>query len=409
MIKQRYNTIAFLDVGSSKVICLIARISNNNNLEVIGVGHHISNGIKAGIITDLKAATNSIIRAVESAEKIADERVRRIYVNISSNNLLSHRIYSDLIVMGHEINTKDINKLVLQASDRYSDQPIEVIHSFVYDYILDGNHGIETPLGMYGNKLGCNLHIIASPSNIMINLINCLNKCELEVEHYISSSHASGLACLTPDERKLGVTLIELGAGCSSISVFSHGQLVFTDGIPLGGENITNDIAKGLCIDFSSAERIKILYGTVIFTASNTKDLIEVPVSNTEDGEVVIINRAMLADIIRARVEEIIELLMHKIRESHLEAFTNKVVIIGGTTKLAGIKELVSHIFSAKVRIGYSKDIIGLTEHIKDSTYLTSIGMILYAAEASNANLALTSKEHSGITKIWHWIKRSFL
>jgi cell division protein FtsA len=173
MAKQKNSVVGILDIGSSKIVCFIARIISGTKIEIIGIGHNISHGIKAGRITDIKLAETSIIQAVEAAEKMADHRIKKVYVSLSSNNLISQRLSSDLMVTGHEINDKDINRLLFQVLDRYNEQELEVIHTFAYDYMLDGNRGIDNPHGMYGNKLTGDFHVVSTPATNLLNLSNC--------------------------------------------------------------------------------------------------------------------------------------------------------------------------------------------------------------------------------------------
>lgn len=403
MLKQRSNTLVVLEIGSSKIVCLVCKVLKDD-LQVIGIGHNKSSGIKAGVITDLKTAVSGIVQAIETAEYAAGERITRVYVAISPSNLISRRNSSDLSVMGHEINSKDIHKLLINAVERYSNQDLEILHSFVYDYILDGNRGITTPLGMYGNKLGAELHIVAAPSVTIMNVTNCLAKCQLEPQGYVSSSYASGIACLTQDEMRLGVTLIEFGAGCTSISIFYNSQMVFTDGVPIGGGHITNDIAKGLCINMTTAERVKNLYGTVILTTDNNKDIMEI--TDEEDGETesILINKALLVEIIRSRVEEIVELLKAKLEENKFDVHNNKIVITGGGAKLNGIKELLSYMFVTKVRLGQPQFIEGLPEQNTGTEFSTAIGMALYGAQqwANSKNTFNKSESSFGLLR---WLK----
>lgn len=404
MIKQRRNTIAILDIGSTKIFCLIAKISHLSELELLGEGRHASIGIKTGIVADLKSAMDSIIRTIEVAEKDAEVRIDKVYVSISSNNLLSHLVNIETNVIGHEINSKDINKTMFQALDRYKEQDVEVVHSFVVDYILDGNRGIISPLGMYGNVLGSSFHIISAPTNIIANLSNCLSKCQLEVESYIASSYAAGIACLTDDEMKYGVTLIDFGGGCTSMSIFTNGQLIHTDGIIMGGINITNDIARGLNISFDKAERIKNIHGTVIFT-TDSKDDIELP--SDDEGEADYISKALLVEIIRARVEEILEVLTLKLRESGYESYTNRIVITGGGAILNGLRELIGHIFSAKVRIGYPNKLPELPDTITQDTGLsTAVGMLMHIIRSKPE---LSQNKHENKSSLLQWIKEIFL
>ncbi|RZI47692.1 cell division protein FtsA [Rickettsiales endosymbiont of Peranema trichophorum] len=413
MSKQRKNVIAVLDLGSSKVVCFIAKISVHGRLEVLGVSHHISNGIRAGIVSDLKAIEKSILQSIEAAEKMAGERIHKVFISISSNNLLSHRVTSDITITGHEINAKDLNKLLFQILDRFNEQDMEVIHFFPYNYTLDGNRGIESPLGMYGNKLSCDFHILSGHTSTLLNIANSAAKSHLEVESYVSSSYASGLACLTPDERSLGVTLIEFGGGCTSISVFYNGWLIFTDGLPIGGISITNDLARVLCTDFASAERVKTLYGTVISSVSDSKEMIEVPLSNEDDSEMNIVQRSTVVEIIRARVEEILDIVAEKLENSRVGDLSgNKVVITGGTAQLSGIKELVGEKFSKTVRIGYPVVIDGLAENTSGLAFTAPIGMLLYVSEGihkpNHFGMDNTNRHGSWFANLIEWLKQHF-
>ncbi|MDJ1305646.1 MAG: cell division protein FtsA [Candidatus Midichloria sp.] len=408
MIKQRKNVIAVLDIGSSKILCSIAKFSSSSELEVIGYSNYISEGIRSGIITNLQAATESIAQAIEEAEKNSGIRVSNIYVNISSNNLISHQLSAEIDVTGHEINSKDMNKLLFQVLDKYKDQQVSVIHSFIYDYVLDGNRGITNPLGMYGSNLSCEVNVLVTPNNIIANLANCLSKCQLDVNAYIASSYVSGVACLTPNEMKMGVVLIEIGSCCSSISIFANSQMIFTDGIPVGGHHITNDIAKGLSISYEDAERIKILYGTAISTSIESKENIELAAED-ENEEPNLISRAILAEIIRARSEEILELLEHKIVHAGFSIASNKIVLTGGSANLNGLKELVGHMFSAKVRIGYSKLIMGLESEEKNMAFAVSVGMLAHISQTIKAAPMGKANEGSSSKKVWQWLKDNFI
>ena len=411
MLKQKNNIVAVVDLGGSKVVCLIARTGPQGKLEVLGIGHHVSQGIRGGMITDVKSTEQSIIGAIEAAEKASGEKVRKIYLGISSSNLISHRLTSEITVIGHEINDKDEKKLLIQALDRYNDQDIEVVHSFPYEYILDGNRGIESPLGMYGSKLSVELHVISSQSSMLINIANCAARCQLEIEGYISSAYASGLACLTKDEMELGVTLIEFGGSSTSVSVFDRGKMIFTDGVPLGGINVTNDIARGLCTDFASAERVKVLHGTLVLSSSDAREIIEVPLSTDEDSETNSVMKEVLVEIIRARVEEILEIIQQKMEESGMDRVGgNKIVITGGAAQLSGMRELVNHLFSKTVRTGNIKAMDGLNSKGNSVSYSTSVGMLIYVAGNERANDPFgisTNKEEGMFSRLMQWFKQN--
>jgi cell division protein FtsA len=414
MVKKiKTSTIAIVDIGSSKVVCFIAKIDTFGRINIVGIGHNVAQGVKAGRITDIKAAEVSIAQAVEAAEKMANETIKTVYVSISSNNLISQCISSDLMVTGHEINDKDINRLVFQVLDKFNEQELDVIHSFAYDYVLDGNRGIENPLGMYGNTLSGEFHVLSSPTNYLLNVSNCFARCQLEVENFISSSYATGLACLTPDEMNLGVTLIEFGGGCTSVSVFNKGQMLYSDALPIGGMHVSNDIARGFGTDFMSAERVKTLYGTVIMTSADFDENIEVPISsNQHDTEMNVIKRSELVEIIRARIEEILDITAKKLEASGMIKYGgNKVVITGGASRLSGLKEMVGHVFSRTVRIGYPVELSGLAESTSGIAFSTPVGMLLHLASSETKGLSAhpaAANDQGPLSNIIQWFKENF-
>ncbi|MBS0235783.1 MAG: cell division protein FtsA [Proteobacteria bacterium] len=411
MPKQRTNIVGILDIGSSKVVCFIAKVGGHGRLEVIGIGYNHSGGVRAGVITDIKALERAIVQAVEAAEKMAEESVQRVYVGVTPNTTISSMVMSsELLVSGHEISNKDEKKLLFQVLDKYADQGLEIIHSFAYEYMLDGHRGIGSPLGMYGNKLACEYHLVYAQSNTLINLTNCMARCQLDVDNYVLSAYASGLACLTQDEMDLGVTLIELGGGATSVSIFHRGQLIFSDGIPLGGTNITNDIARGLSTDYSTAERIKTLYGSVLLNSNDEHEKIEVPIS--EDAEEVnITSRAFLVEIVRARMEETLEILRTRLDSSPAARLgRGKVVITGGGAQLNGVRDLVGQVFSSTVRVGYPRIIAGLAESTRGPSFSTAAGMLIYAAEVQFTRQPDYSNKGSGtFSKVVEWFKEHFV
>jgi cell division protein FtsA len=404
MIKQRKNIIAAIDIGSSKIICGMAKILGDGELEIISINSQLARGIKSGVITDLKIASDAIAQVIDEAEKISGIAIRTVYINVSSSNLISHQLNSEIDVSGHEINSNDLTKLLFNSLSKYDEQQLQVVHSFVYDYILDGNRGVTNPLGMYGSKLSCSVSTLVTPNNTIANLNNCLSKCQLDVTGYVASSYASGLACLSKEEMELGVALIEIGGGCASVSIFASGQLIFADGIAIGGRHITTDIAKGLGIGFDEAERIKSIYGSVLQDSLTEKEVIEVET----DGETRLISRAILTEIITARVEEILELLDQKLINAGFSIMGNNIVLTGGVANMSGMKELVNKIFESPVRIGYPKSFAESDFEIGPSS-ATLVGMIINAAQHFKEATMLKSQERFSLKKVWYWFKENFI
>lgn len=414
MILNRQNIIAVLDIGSAKIVCTVAKVLSDGNVQILGYGYCASRGIRAGVITDIELARSSIMKAKAAAEMSSGERIKRVHVSLPSSILLSQRITSSITVAGREINYKDINKMLLDALVKYDKQPLEVIHSFIFDYMLDGNRGILNPLGMYGHHLACEMHVLTIPSNLLLNIFNCISGCQLEIENYISSSYCSGLSVLTDDEMHIGVTLIEFGAGATSISCFENNQMIFTDGVALGGANITSDVAKSFGTSFINAERIKNLYGALILTSNDSREAIEVPLTDDRDSEVNIVNRSMLIDIIRAKIEEIVELLILKLEENKIP-ISNKIVITGGGANLSGLKELLSHLLGVKVRIGIPKLQSGFNKDADKLDFVNASGMLKHIVSELQKNTNFSEGKKTAYRSIgnmrgvMNWIKNNFL
>lgn len=409
--KVKNSTVAVLDVGSSKLVCFIAKIDAFGQISVTGIGHNVAQGIKCGRITDINAAEISIAQAVEAAERMSGETVKSVYIGLNSNNLISRRMSTELMVTGHEISDKDINRMMFQVIDQFGQQELDVIHSIPYDYVLDGNRGIENPLGMYGNTLVGDFHVISAPSNYLLNISNCVARCQLEVEDFISSSYASGLACLSQDEMNLGVTLLEFGGGSTSVSVFSKDNILYTEALPIGGIHVTNDIARGLGTDFISAERAKNLYGTAIMTSADHDETLELPIStNQHDAEMNIVKKSELVEIIRARLEETLEIVQKKLQVSGMERYSgNKIVMTGGASQLSGIKEIVGHMFGKSVRIGYPIELPGIADSTSGIAFTSSIGMLCYIAKQQFRGIINNHPSESGfIHGIMQWVRNLY-
>jgi cell division protein FtsA len=410
--KKGRENICVLDIGSSKVVCFIATVGAHGSVEITGIGHNVSGGIKSGSITDVKASEMAIAQAVEAAERMAGERVDKIYVNISAVNSLVKQIDSQIIVAGHEITEKDLQKLLIQLSDN---QPadFEIIHSFALDYSLDGNQGIKSPLRMYGKELYCKYNIVMAAVSTILNLENCLTRCQLEVEAFIHTAYSAGLASLTVDERDMGTVLLEMGGGSTSIAVFNNGNMIFADAVPFGGIHITNDLAKILSIDFANAERLKTLYGSAIASSADKEQFFDLTIDNIEDdNEDNKVSKDVLVEIISARVEEILEMLKDRLLKSNVEKFAaNKIVITGGASQLQGMKEMVAKVFERKVQsssfAAAKQNLHGLADSASGPSFAVPIGMLMYAAglNENDGIVNTTSKPWQGLL---NWFKENF-
>ena len=409
----RNGLITALDVGTTKIACLIARPMDNGVAEVIGVGHQVSRGIKNGNIIDMVEVEDSIRTTVEAAEHMAGENVRDVVLCISGSIPESKLISFDVTVAGHEINNLDL-KRALDPTWLYSQQGDnrQIIHTLPVAYSIDGNHGIKDPRGMFGAKLGVNMHIITASAGALRNITACVNRCHLDVYSQVVGSYATGLSCLVDDERELGVICIDMGGGTTDISVFFDGEVVYTESVPLGGNHVTNDIARGLSTSLAYAERMKTLYGSAIPSASDDQEIIKVPlVGEVDDGENQI-PRSMLVGIIRPRIEEIFELVREKLEPTGFEkAGARRVVLTGGACQLPGLRELAAEMMDKQVRLGQPYYIKGLAESVSGPAFSASVGLIQFMlnerkAMSISSSLGIEAPS-SKFSRIGKWLREN--
>lgn len=412
--KQRHDLIAALDIGTTKIVCFIARVQPDGDVTVEGIGHQLSSGIRSGLMTDIEAAEDAICAAVHTAEEMAGFPIDSVIVNVSGARLQSHNLHVQLPLHHQAVAGRDILRLIEHGKASMSSDERDVIHTIPISYTIDEVRGISNPQGMYGHELGADLHIITAPAGMLKNLTHCLARAQLDVQEWMESAYASGVACLTQDETDLGVTLIDIGGGTTSVAVFVDGKPIYTDHVPLGGAHITNDIARGLSTSIADAERLKALYGSVFISSSDGQQVIDVrQVGHQEDepgAGVTTVPRSMLAGIIRPRVEEIFEMVRLRLDDSGFDRVAGRrVVLTGGTSQLMGIKDLAAQVFNKQVRIGRPKQFHGLAESTGGNAFSTCIGMVEFAARRIRKEYALRSATHDDagnpVIKAWQWFR----
>lgn len=420
MQPAKNGVIAGLDIGTSQISCLIARVesdraSHAQRPRILGVGHHESKGVKAGAIVNMADAERSIRAAVDMAERMARETVRKVIVNLSCGQPTSYMIASEIAVPTPEVREHDIKKVLRQGQMRVSDLEGELIHAIPIGYSLDGHKGISDPRGMFGDRLGASLHFVTAASGPLRNLALCVERCHLEVAALVASPYASGLACLVEDETDLGVTCIDMGGGLTTIAVFVGGNMVHLDIVPIGGIHVTNDIALGLSTSHSTAERVKALYGSASVSPSDERDMIDVPRLGEEDRETANhVPRSILNGIIQPRLEETLELVRERLSASGLqEVAGRRVVLTGGASQLAGVRELTAEILHSQTRLGRPIRLRGLPDASQGPEYSTVAGLIGFAMsgplETGDVMGATGSAIATGrVARIGQWLRENF-
>jgi cell division protein FtsA len=371
--------IGVLDIGSSKVSCVIARVDGPDSFQVIGVGHQLSKGLRGGHIIDMQEAELSILNAVHLAERMAKEIIREVYINVPS--CFSRTVAVELPVSGHAVDGADMRKLLALTRQVQEPQGQQPIHTIPTSYEIDGRKGIRDPRNMYGETLGVDIHTIYSSISNLRNLSTCIARCHLAIKAFVATPLASGLATLVEDEIDLGVTVIDMGASNTSIGVFFEGTIIHTDSIPVGGIHVTNDIARLLSTPVIQAERLKTLHGSVLSTVSDEREMVRVPqIGEIDDQSNKQISKAELVRIIKPRIEETFDMIRSRLSRQELaNKVSHRIVLTGGGCQLPGIQEMASLVLEKQVRIGRPLQTQGLHDSIRGTSFATCVGLLVYA------------------------------
>ncbi len=418
------NIIAALDIGSSKICCFIAEVKGPGNIEVIGIGHQASKGVKSGTIIDLRATETAVAHAVEAAEVMAKDKlqgqpIKSILINVPGMHTLSHPLSVDVKISGHEVSERDVQNALLHSRNIVVPGKEELIHVIPAGYTLDRTRGIQEPRGMIGQSLGVNITAITGLSPALRHLAAVAGQNNLELDGFCSTPYASGLAASVGDELQLGCTVIDIGGGTTSIGVFLEGKLVYSAAIPVGGNHVTNDIARGLITSIADAERIKTLYGNAHATGIDNGEMIDIPPMGEEEHEHPnYVPRSYLTSIIQPRIEETFELVRQKIDDSGIGQITGRrVILTGGASQLPGLCDIGQLILDKQIRLGKPRNVKGLAEATGGPAFSTAVGLLIYAAEhadeipvtAPTHNFTLPVPFNSAVLqKVTHWLKENW-
>ncbi len=372
------NMIVGLDIGTTK-ICVIVAERTENGVDIIGIGTHPSRGLRKGVVVDIDATVDSIKRAVEEAELMADCEITSVYAGIAGGHINGFNSHGVVAVKDREVREGDIRRVIDAAKAVAIPMDREVIHVIAQEFIIDDQDGIREPLGMSGVRLEARVHIVTAAVTSAQNIVKCANRAGLNVMDIVLEPLASAEAALAGDERELGVCLIDIGGGTTDIAVFDAGAIKHTSVLGLGGYHITNDIAVGLRTPFDEAERIKKKFGVAAARYLSGDDILSVPsVGGRRPRQM---SRKMLCEIIEPRVDEILNLARQELTKSGLEhRIPSGVVLTGGCSALEGIAELAEEIFEAPVRRGIPRNIGGLQDVVRGPMYATGVGLALFGA-----------------------------
>ncbi len=423
---NRSGRIAVLDVGTSKVVCLIGRLKpcppqdvlrgRTHSISIIGFGHTLARGMKAGTVIDLAAAEAAVRQAVDLAERSANLQLQSVIVSVSAGRPSSELISASIDIASSAISDREIAR-VLSAGSRYSIRESRaVLHSLPIGYLVDNAAGIRDPRGMLARKFGIDMHVVTTDVSVARNLMLAVERSHLNVEAMVASPYVAGLSVLADDEADLGAAVIDMGAGTTTLAVFSGEQFIHADGFALGGHHVTMDIARGLNARVADAERIKTLYGSVLTGASDERDMFAVPSVDADDGEIPqFVSRANLVRIIKPRIEETLEIVRDKLAASPFAAEPRgRVILTGGASQLTGLSGLAGQILGRPVRIGRPLGIAGLPEEAKGPAFAVATGLLNYPQVAHLEHFEPRRTRHSAtgkggyIARVGRWLRESF-
>ena len=378
---HRAGPFGVLDIGSTKIACLIGRTESDGTLRVLGFGWHRGRGVRGGGIVDLDEAERAIRACVGQAEEMADTRLSNVTVNLSCGNPESRLFNVEWPVNGRAVDASDIRRVVAEGRARAIVEGREIIHALPLSFIVDGMEDVPDPRGLHCDVLKARLHVVDAAATQLRNLTTVINRCDLEIFDLVSAPMAAGLATLVPDERELGATVVDMGGGTTGMAVFAQGQLLHTVHLPVGGAHVTNDLARVLSTPVSHAERLKTLYGNTQTSHDDERELLPVPLVGEEEHQIAKVPRAMVINIIRPRLEETFELVKERLEQSGFaRAAGTRVVLTGGASQLAGVRELAARILGRQIRLGRPQGLRGLPDSASGPAFATAAGLLAWCA-----------------------------
>ena len=371
--------IVGLDIGTSKVVAVVGEMDVDGAIEVVGIGSHPSRGMKKGVVVDIESTVTAIQRAVEEAELMAGCQIHSVYVGIAGSHIRSMNSHGIVAIREGEVVSADVERVLdaAQAVAIPADQ--KVLHVLPQEYVIDNQGGIKEPLGMSGVRLEAKVHLVTCAVNAAQNIEKCIHRCGLEVDGIILEQLASSYSVVTPDERDLGVCLVDIGGGTSDIAIFTDGAIRHTGVIPIAGDQVTSDIAMALRTPTQHAEEIKIRYACALTQLAGADETIKVP--SVGDRPPRDLSRQSLAEVVEPRYDELFTLIQAEIRRSgYEELIPAGVLLTGGTSKMEGAVELAEEIFHMPVRVGSPQFAHGLNDIIRNPIYATAVGLLISGA-----------------------------
>ncbi len=407
MTRDAKNLIVGLDIGTSKVAAVVAQILPNGRHEVIGLGQAESRGLKKGVVVNIEATVESIQRALEEAELMADCKIRNVYTGIAGSHIRSFNSSGMVAIKDKEVTAADVARVIETAKAVNIPTDQQLLHTVPQEFIVDSQEDVREPIGMSGIRLEVKVHIVTGAVSAVQNIVKCIRRCGLEVSDLILQPMASADAVLTSDEKELGVVLVDIGGGTTDVAIFTEGAIRHTAVIPIAGDQITNDIAMALRTPTADAEEIKLRFGVAKQVLADPAENIEVP--GLGDRGARVLSRQALAAVIEPRVEELFALVHQVVRESgYEEVLSSGIVLTGGSAMMPGMMELAEDIFLKPARVAVPEYSGQLADVVRSPRYATALGLLMEAKKQYLRGQVVTRQEGS-VKAIWKRMKEWFL
>ena len=405
--KMEKQLLVALDVGTSKIACLVGELGDDGKIAIIGYGTHPSHGLKRGVVVNIESTVQSIQRAVEEAELMAGCEIHSAYVGIAGSHINSLNSHGIVAIKDREVAQADIERVIDAAKAVAIPADQKILHILPQEFIIDTQDGVREPIGMSGVRLEAKVHIVTGAVSAAQNIAKCVKRCGMSVDDVVLEQLASSYAVLTDDEKELGVCMIDIGGGTTDIAIFTDGAIRHTAVIPIAGDHVTNDVAVALRTPTKEAEQIKIKYGSVLPDDLSADETIEVPsVAKRPPKQV---QRKALSQVITARYEELFGLVQAELRRSGFEdLIASGIVLTGGASKVEGSLDLAESIFQIPVREGLPQNVGGLADIRENPSYATGVGLLVYGQRQEDGGAVSTPEAGEGIKGFWERMKSWF-
>ena len=398
-----------LDIGTNKVAAIVAEVTPERELEIIGIGSHYSRGLKKGVVVNIESTVQSIQRAVEEAELMAGCQIDAVYAGIAGSHIRSINSHGIVAIRDREVLPQDVERVIDAAKAMAIPADQKILHVLPQEYVIDDQEGVKEPLGMSGVRLEAKVHLVTCAVNAAQNIEKCIERCGLHVNDVILEQLASSYSVLTDDEKDLGVCIVDIGGGTTDIAVFTDGAIRHTAVIPIAGDQVTNDIAMALRTPTQNAEEIKIKYACALTQLARPDETIKVP--GVGDKPAKELSRQALAEVVEPRYDELFTLIQAELRRSGFEdLIAAGIVLTGGASKMEGVIELAEEIFHMPVSLGSPREVAGLKDIVRNPIYATGVGLLQYGMQQEEEQPKRGSGLRSGgaFARLKKWFGENF-